>query len=64
MRKFLLTSAIIFWPRGSCIQVTVAVLVSVLFLVLHAYFTPFDTAADNWLQAIALTGLLLVYFMG
>jgi hypothetical protein len=64
VRKFLLTSAVIFWPKGSCVQVTVAVLVSTFFLVFHVYHMPFDSPTDNWFQVFALVGLLLVYFMG
>jgi hypothetical protein len=64
MRKFLLTSAVIFWPKGSCIQVAVAVVVSVFFLAFQMYHMPYDTSADNWFQVLALVGLLLVYFMG
>jgi hypothetical protein len=63
-RKFLLTSAIIFWPKGTCIQVAVAVIVSIFFLTLHMYYMPYDTHTDNWLQVSALVGLLLFYFMG
>jgi hypothetical protein len=64
LRKFLLTSALIFWSKGTCIQVTVAVLVSIFFLVFHVYHMPFVSAVDNWSQLLALVGLLLVYFMG
>ena len=64
LRKFLLTSALIFWPKGTCIQVTVAVLVSIFFLVFHVYHMLFVSAVDNWSQLLALVGLLLVYFMG
>ena len=62
--KFLLTSAVIFWPKGSCIQVAVAVMVSMFFLGFHLYHMPYDSRADNWFQVVALSGLLLVYFMG
>jgi hypothetical protein len=64
LRKFLLTSAVIFWPKGSCIQVAVAVMVSMFFLAFHMYHMPYDTQTDNWFQCVALVGLLLVYFMG
>jgi predicted outer membrane repeat protein len=64
VRKFLLTSAVIFWPKGSCIQVAVAVMVSMFFLALQMYHMPYDTHVDNWFQVLALVGLLLVYFMG
>jgi hypothetical protein len=64
VRKFLLTSAVIFWPKGSCVQVAVAVMVSMFFLGFHLYHMPYDTRADNWFQVLALAGLLLVYFMG
>jgi divalent metal cation (Fe/Co/Zn/Cd) transporter len=64
VRKFLLTSAVIFWPKGSCIQVAVAVMVSMFFLAFHVHHMPFESAMDNWFQALALVGLLLVYFMG
>ena len=64
VRKFLLTSAVIFWPKGSCIQVAVAVMVSMFFLGFHLYHMPYDSRADNWFQVVALSGLLLVYFMG
>jgi hypothetical protein len=64
LRKFLLTSAVIFWPKGSCIQVAVAVMVSMFFLAFQMYHMPYDTRADNWFQVLALVGLLLVYFMG
>jgi hypothetical protein len=64
VRKFLLTSAVIFFPKGSCIQIAVAVVVSIFFLVLHAHYTPYASALNNWLQTLALVGLLLVYLLG
>jgi hypothetical protein len=64
VRKFWLTSAVIFWPKGSCIQVAVAVMVSMFFLGFQLYHMPFNTRTDNWFQVMALVGLLLVYFMG
>jgi hypothetical protein len=64
LRKFLLTSAVIFWPKGSCIQVAVAVTVSVFFLAFQMYHMPYDSSVDNWFQVLALVGLVLVYFMG
>jgi predicted outer membrane repeat protein len=64
LRKFLLTSAVIFWPKGSCVQVAVAVMVSMFFLAFQMYHMPYDTRIDNWFQVLALVGLLLVYFMG
>jgi hypothetical protein len=40
VRKFLLTSAVIFWPKGSCVQVAVAVMVSMFFLGFQLYHMP------------------------
>jgi predicted outer membrane repeat protein len=64
VRKLLLTSAVIFWNKGSCMQIAVAMLVSMFFLAFHMLHMPYETRMDNWLQVLALVGLLLVYIMG
>ena len=64
VRKFILTSAVIFFNEGSSLQVATAVLVSIFFLVLHVCYLPFADTSDNWLQGVALVGLVLVYFIG
>jgi hypothetical protein len=64
VRKFILTSAVIFFNEGSSMQVATAVLVSISFLVLHVCYLPFAESSDNWLQGVALVALLLVYFIG
>jgi hypothetical protein len=64
LRKFALTSAVLFLHQGSVAQVAVALVVSVCFLVLHVRVLPFASNADNWLQGMALVGLCIVYFVG
>jgi hypothetical protein len=64
VRKFILTSAVIFFNEGSSMQVATAVLGSIFFLVLHVCYLPFADSSDNWLQGLALVALLLVYFIG
>jgi len=64
VRKFILTSAVIFFNQGSSMQVATAVLVSIFFLVLHVCYLPFADSSDNWLQGLALVGLVLMYFIG
>jgi hypothetical protein len=64
LRKFLLTSAVIFLHQGTVSQVAVALVVSVCFLVLHVRILPFAANADNWLQGVALVALCIVYFVG
>ena len=64
VRKFILTSAVIFFNEGSSMQVAAAVLVSIFFLVLHVCYLPFANSSDNWLQGLALVGLVFVYFIG
>jgi hypothetical protein len=64
VRKFILTSAVIFFNEGSSMQVATAVLVSMFFLVLHVCYLPFADSSDNWLQGLALVALVLVYFIG
>jgi hypothetical protein len=63
-RKFLLTSAVIFFHQGSVEQVAIALVLSVMFLVLHVRVLPFADNLDNWLQGVALTALCIVYFSG
>jgi hypothetical protein len=64
LRKFLLTCAITFWPKGSCIELALAVMISVFFLAFHIHHMPFESVSNNWLQVMALVALLLTYFMG
>jgi hypothetical protein len=64
LRKFILTSAVLFLHQGSVAQVAVALVVSVCFLVFHVRVLPFASNADNWLQGFALVGLCIVYFVG
>jgi predicted outer membrane repeat protein len=64
VRKFLLTSAVLFLDQGSVRQVASALVVSVLFLVLHVRVLPFEDSTDNWLQGVALVALCIVYFAG
>ena len=64
LRKFLLTSLVLFLHQGSVAQVAVALVVSVCFLVLHVRVLPFASNADNWLQGAALVALCIVYFVG
>jgi hypothetical protein len=64
IRKLLLTSAVIFCNKGSCMQISVAMLVSMFFLAFHMFHMPYETPMDNWLQVVALVSLLLMYFMG
>jgi hypothetical protein len=64
LRKFVLTSVVLFLHQGSVAQVAVALVVSVCFLVLHVRVLPFASNADNWLQGAALVALCIVYFVG
>jgi hypothetical protein len=63
-RKLLLSSAILLFEKGTSMQIAVATVVSVVFLILHALYEPFEEPTDNRLQTLALTSLFGVYFIG
>jgi hypothetical protein len=63
-RKLLLSSAILLFEKGTSMQIAVATVLSVIFLILHALYEPFENPADNRLQTLALVSLFGTYFVG
>ena len=63
-RKLLLSSAVLLFEKGTSMQIAVATVCSVVFLVLHTLYEPFVEPADNRLQTLALASLFGIYFLG
>eukprot|EP00003_Mantamonas_plastica_P021693 TRINITY_DN3548_c0_g2_i1.p1 TRINITY_DN3548_c0_g2~~TRINITY_DN3548_c0_g2_i1.p1 ORF type:complete len:1215 (-),score=279.89 TRINITY_DN3548_c0_g2_i1:292-3936(-) len=64
IRKLALTGALIFIAPGSASQVSVALLICFLAVVLHANLQPFVEDVDDNLQTAALTQLFICLFAG
>jgi len=63
-RKLLLSSAVLLFEKGTSIQIAVATVLSVAFLIAHTLYEPFENPADNRLQTLALASLFGTYFIG
>jgi hypothetical protein len=63
-RKLLLSSAVLLFDKGTSMQIAVATVLSVAFLIAHTLFEPFENPADNRLQTLALASLFGTYFIG
>jgi hypothetical protein len=63
VKKLLVTSAIIFIPRGSVSRIAFALFVSVMFQVLQAYFQPYSSLYKNRIADAANAALSMTYFM-
>jgi hypothetical protein len=63
-RKLLLSSAVLLFEKGTSMQIAVATVLSVVFLIAHALYEPFEKPADNRLQTLALASLFGTYFIG
>jgi hypothetical protein len=64
VRKLLLSAGVLYFNKGTSMQITVAVLLSAISLVVHALYEPFKKPSDNRLQTLALSSLLATYFSG
>jgi len=64
IRKLLLTSVIVFFGRGSNLQLLVGLFVSVLAHLLHLYFAPFKLAFLNAVQNLSLSATWFTLLMG
>jgi hypothetical protein len=63
-RKLLLSSAILLFDKGTPMQIAVATVLSVAFLIAHTLYEPFKEPKDNRLQTLALFALFGTYFIG
>jgi hypothetical protein len=63
-RKLLLSSAVLLFEKGTSMQIAVATVFSVAFLIAHTLYEPFENPSDNRLQTLALASLFGTYFIG
>ena len=58
-QKLLLWATLVFFKRGSQLQMSGAVLLTTIRLVLHAHFEPYKDAMDNLFDYLTLTVVAL-----
>jgi hypothetical protein len=63
VRKLLLSSAVLFVPEGSIERIAIALLVSVTFQVLQAYYQPYNSPHKNRMADAAGAALSLTYYL-
>ena len=59
LQKLLLWATLVFFKRGSQLQMSGAVLLTTIRLVLHAHFEPYKDAMDNLFDYLTLTVVAL-----
>jgi hypothetical protein len=64
LRKLFLTSLVLLFDKGTTMQISIATVWSLVFLVAHALYQPFTSPEDNRLQTLALASLSSTYFIG
>ena len=63
IRKLLLSVIGSFWNDKSTMAIATALFVSIIFLCVHLNYHPFRSRTLNRLQTLALTVLMLLYFL-
>ena len=64
LKKYVLTSVIIFVKPGTTAQLAAAFVITLCFLVLHVHTNAFDSPEENRTQFCGLTSILLLLFSG
>jgi len=64
LRKFTLAGMIIFVMPGSIVQISCALLIAGIFLILQIKYAPFEDPIDNKCQLFGLIGLFVTIFCG
>ena len=64
VRKLFLTTLVLLFNKGTTMQIALACVWSLVFLLAHALYQPFKDPADNRLQTLALSSLSATYFIG
>ena len=64
LRKYILTSVIIFVKPGTTAQLATAFVITLCFLVLHVQTYAFDSPEENRTQLCGLTSIMLLLFSG
>ena len=64
VRKLFLTTLVLLFHKGTTMQISIACIWSLVFLVAHALYEPFEKREDNQLQTLALSSLSATYFIG
>ena len=64
VRKLFLTTLVLLFNKGTTMQIALACVWSLVFLMAHTLYQPFKDPADNRLQTLALSSLSATYFIG